>query len=202
MKRLISIVVLAAALIAPAALALPAPVNTVAPVVTGTPTVDKPLTCTTGTWVSNPAPTFTTFWEASPDGKVWSQTMGMGASVTSANSWYFHYVRCEVFANNGYGGNVGAYSAGVALLIPSKVNVPTSPVTTTPTTTLTATTTTATTTTVTTTTTTTTTAAPAATEPQPPTVKNTPYVPTVTSIEELAQWINADWLSRMSKWKH
>ena len=41
-----------------------APVNTVAPVISGTAAVGQTLSCTTGTWTGNPAPSFSYQWRA------------------------------------------------------------------------------------------------------------------------------------------
>ena len=98
-----------------------APVNTVAPAVTGTAQVRQTLSCSTGTWLGAPAPTFTYQWQSNS-----SNISGATSSTYQIIDAYVGTVmRCVVTATNSVApGGVSANSNATSSVT---ANVPAAP---------------------------------------------------------------------------
>jgi Carboxypeptidase regulatory-like domain len=99
------------------------PANTAPPVVSGVPVVGGALSCSSGSWTGNPAPTLTYKWLR--DG---TQIPGAGQSSYIAQSAdEGHSLSCEVIAMNAAGNTIGtehAMSAGVIVAAGSSSGAP------------------------------------------------------------------------------
>ena len=99
-----------------------APVNTVAPAVTGTATFGQTLSCSTGTWLGAPAPTFTFQWQrvtTNISGATSSTYVLVAADVGNT-------IRCVVTATNSVApGGVSANSNSTATVAAAVPGAPT-----------------------------------------------------------------------------
>lgn len=88
------------------------PVNTVAPAITGLNVVGQLLTCSTGTWTGNPAPSYTYQWYrgVSPIALATNNTY----TLVQADAGNTANISCVVTADNGIGAPVDAPSNTIA----------------------------------------------------------------------------------------
>lgn len=85
--------------------------NTVAPAITGTASYGQTLTCSQGTWLGTPSPTFAFQWVSSYNGPIPGAT---AATHVVASGDVFETLHCVVTATNA-DGSVSANSAGVVI---------------------------------------------------------------------------------------
>ncbi len=86
------------------------PTNTVAPSISGSASVGSTLSCSDGTWIGEPLPTFSAGWLR--DGTPIPAADGQSYVVTSADEG--HQLSCEVTATNA-SGSASALSAAVSV---------------------------------------------------------------------------------------
>lgn len=87
--------------------------NTAAPVASGDVAVDETLSCTTGTWTGNPAPTYTYQWQVSDNGTTgWADVAGEASdSYTIVAGDLTKHLRCVVTATNAVGSDTANSNA-------------------------------------------------------------------------------------------
>jgi molybdopterin-binding protein len=99
------------------------PVNTAAPVISGTAAAGDALSCSSGSWTGNPAPTFAYRWLRDGTWIPGATESSYTAQATDAG----HSLSCEVYATNIAGNTVGtehALSAGVTIATVSSIGSP------------------------------------------------------------------------------
>ena len=85
--------------------------NTVAPAITGTAAAGNTLTCSQGTWLGTPTPTFAYQWFSSYSGQIAGAT---SATYVIQNADVFATLTCQVVATNS-DGSAAVRSAGVVV---------------------------------------------------------------------------------------
>jgi hypothetical protein len=84
-----------------------APYNTSPPLISGSPSVGSTLTCTPGTWLGEPAPTYVTQWLRG--GLPIAGAIGASYTLTTADDG--QQIACEVTATNQTGSSIAVSSA-------------------------------------------------------------------------------------------